>query len=96
MGRTGRCLCGAVTFTCSDVDEIDCCHCDMCRRWAGGPFFAVRGQFFINGHALDDQSGLDFTLEVFIDEKPPFYEFSNETKRMTSHEVIAAFIDGQR
>jgi len=41
---TGRCLCGAVTFTAEGV-EIDhsACHCGMCRRWAGGsPFFSVR------------------------------------------------------
>ncbi len=43
MMRTGRCLCGAVTFE-AEVDEAHhgACHCGMCRRWCGGaPLFTV-------------------------------------------------------
>jgi len=39
---TGRCMCGACTF--SAVPETmtgGVCHCDMCRKWAGGMFMAV-------------------------------------------------------
>lgn len=33
---TGRCLCGAVTFSAEDVElDYHVCHCRMCRRWAG-------------------------------------------------------------
>ncbi len=39
--RTGRCLCGAVTFTATTPDSFNVCHCDMCRRWTGGPLMAV-------------------------------------------------------
>ncbi|MCA9663700.1 MAG: GFA family protein [Myxococcales bacterium] len=40
--RAGRCLCGAVRFTARGVQPaISACHCDMCRRWSSGPFFAV-------------------------------------------------------
>ena len=40
--QTGRCLCGKVKFTIGEgVDEIGACHCDMCRRWSGGPMFAL-------------------------------------------------------
>lgn len=39
---SGRCLCGAVTFTAApEAMEMGVCHCSMCRRWAGGPFTAV-------------------------------------------------------
>lgn len=39
---TGRCLCGAVTYAARDVEqEYKACHCGMCRRWGGGPAFAV-------------------------------------------------------
>jgi hypothetical protein len=42
---TGRCLCGGVTFTVEDADaRVNACHCGMCRRWCGGPFFAVRSR----------------------------------------------------
>jgi hypothetical protein len=39
---TGRCLCGAVSFTAEAVEtRFHACHCGMCRRWAGGPLFAA-------------------------------------------------------
>jgi len=39
---TGKCLCGTVTVTAETVEkEFSACHCSMCRRWAGGPVFAV-------------------------------------------------------
>lgn len=41
---TGRCLCGAVTFTAAAPDEVNACHCAMCRRWAGGPWLAVHAE----------------------------------------------------
>jgi len=41
MERTGKCLCGAVTFTADVGPDLSACHCGMCRRWAGGPFFGV-------------------------------------------------------
>jgi hypothetical protein len=37
---TGRCLCGAVTFSAEGVEtEHHACHCGMCRRWSGGSGF---------------------------------------------------------
>jgi len=34
--RSGKCLCGAVTFMARNVpDTFRVCHCDMCRRWTG-------------------------------------------------------------
>jgi len=42
MDRTGKCLCGAVTFTAKDLGkEASACHCGMCMRWAGGPWVGV-------------------------------------------------------
>ena len=41
---TGGCLCGAVRFSLSGAHRpthFGVCHCDMCRRWAGGPLLAV-------------------------------------------------------
>lgn len=39
---TGRCMCGAVSFSAtSDTDNFSICHCQMCRRWAGSAFKAI-------------------------------------------------------
>jgi len=36
MERTGRCLCGAISYTAkADAPRLSACHCDMCRRWCG-------------------------------------------------------------
>lgn len=43
MEMNGGCLCGAVRFVAEGVSEdIHTCHCSMCRRWSGGPAFAIR------------------------------------------------------
>ena len=42
MTSSGKCLCGAVQFEATDVEQhIHACHCSMCRRWNGGPAFAA-------------------------------------------------------
>jgi hypothetical protein len=38
----GGCLCGAVRFEAEPAEpHSDACHCEMCRRWVGGPFISV-------------------------------------------------------
>jgi len=40
--RSGQCLCGAVRFKAEEMGtKFAACHCDMCQRWAGGPFLAT-------------------------------------------------------
>lgn len=42
MAETGKCLCGAVTFSAEDVQhDFHACHCGMCRKWSGGPGMGV-------------------------------------------------------
>ena len=38
----GTCLCGSITVHAGDGHrEVALCHCSICRRWSGGPMFAV-------------------------------------------------------
>jgi hypothetical protein len=38
----GTCLCGAVHVAAKPkANSIGACHCTMCRKWGGGPLFAV-------------------------------------------------------
>jgi hypothetical protein len=38
----GSCLCGAVTIEAKEMNpSLGACHCEMCRKWAGGPFMSV-------------------------------------------------------
>jgi hypothetical protein len=45
--------------------------------------------------ALDDQSDLTLTQQIFIDEKPAYYDLANDTPKLTGEEAVAAFISGQ-
>lgn len=39
---SGSCMCGAVAFEATpQVMEMYACHCEMCRKWAGGISLAV-------------------------------------------------------
>jgi hypothetical protein len=52
---TGRCLCGAVTFSAEHAEAAHhACHCGMCRRWSGAAFFAAQtaGVTFTGGEQL--------------------------------------------
>jgi hypothetical protein len=41
--------------------------------------------------SVDDVSNITFSTELFIDEKPEYYDFQNDTKKMTGAEVFAEF-----
>lgn len=128
----GQCLCGAVTVQASRRDNMDVCHCGMCRQWGGGPMMTVhcgkdstitgldrvtvytssdwaeRGfcatcgtHLFYKLKGSDEyvfaaglfQEGMDFTMtsQIFIDKKPGYYDFANETPVMTEAEVFEKY-----
>ncbi len=134
---TGHCLCGGVQFETPMPGHIDACHCDMCRRWNGGPFigadfrhgitltqadslawydssdWAKRGfckicgtslfyclkedpNFWsISGGTLNLPEGLTLGKEIFIDEKPDYYDLAGDQPKLTGAEALAAFTAGQ-
>ena len=131
--RRGNCLCGAVRITAKNAaNKVGACHCDMCRRWGGGPYMEIdcgadvsfdgeenvsvfgssawaergfcgkcgthlfyrikeTGQHAIPVGIFEDDEGLLFDHQVFIDEKPSFYRFANETDDMTGAELFAKY-----
>ena len=44
---TGACLCGAVTYALSGLQEdirgVTACHCKQCRKWAGHHWASIHG-----------------------------------------------------
>jgi len=39
----GQCMCGAVTVTAAPQrPNLAACHCEMCQRWASGPFISFQ------------------------------------------------------
>ena len=131
--RQGKCLCGAVAIKAKQAsNNVGACHCNMCRRWGGGPLMAIdcgtdvsiegqenvtvfntsewaergfcgkcgshlfyrlkqTGQHIMAAGIFDDGQGLQFDHQVFIDEKPSYYSFANETHDMTGAEIFAKY-----
>ena len=44
---------------------------------------------------FDDDSSLVFQRQVFIDERPHYYQYSNKTEDLTGEEVFAEFVPQQ-
>ncbi|WP_432698357.1 GFA family protein [Marinobacterium sp. YM272] len=129
--QTGHCLCGKVSVTATLKNHnVDACHCEICRRWSGGPMLAVAcdGEPAFSGEShigvfdssdwaqrgfckecgthlfyrlkeggfyalpvglLDSADGWTLHAQVFIDEKPGFYAFSQRTAELTGAELFA-------
>ena len=68
-----------------------------CKRCGSALVYKfLPGDWFTVGYGfLDDQTGYEFTTEIYIDEKPDAYAFANDTCKMTGAEVIAAFSEDQ-
>jgi len=132
----GHCLCGAVRYQAKahPAHELHVCHCDMCRRWTGGPlmYFQIEGAPLIEGDehvgryrssekaerafcmrcgsvlfwkvvgaewytvtagSVDKGPALTFTQEIFVEEKPGYYDFANDTAKLTGESAMAAYVD---
>lgn len=49
----------------------------------------------ISAGALNDTDGFVLSEQIFIEEKPPYYEFANETENLTGPELIAKMTGGE-
>ena len=65
----------------------------FCKRCGTLLFYRLvdKGFCAVSVEAFDDRSSFAFTSQIFIDEKPSYYEFANKTHTMTGAEVFAAF-----
>ncbi len=65
----------------------------FCRVCGSSLYYHLLGtdHYSFSAGVLDDQSGLTLTQEIFIDEKPAYYDFANDTPKLTGAEVFAAF-----
>lgn len=68
----------------------------FCRVCGSALFWRLHGggHYALSVGSLDDQSQLRFASQIFIDEKPAFYDFANDTVKMTGAEFVAAFAAG--
>ena len=53
-------------------------------------YFVPDGSYFVPAGVFDDQSGLDFETEIYVDVKPDYYAFAGDRKRQTEAEFLRA------
>ncbi|OWY69010.1 aldehyde-activating protein [cyanobacterium TDX16] len=65
----------------------------FCKKCGSHLFYRLKQnhQYYIPAGIFDNDEGLVFEHQVFIDEKPAYYSFANETKNMTGAELFAQF-----
>jgi len=65
----------------------------FCRNCGTHLFYRLKesGQHMVPVGLFEDEENLDFASQVFIDEKPEYYEFANETKNLTGEEIFKMF-----
>ncbi|EPC02326.1 hypothetical protein L861_14920 [Litchfieldella anticariensis FP35 = DSM 16096] len=65
----------------------------FCRQCGTHLFYRLRdgNHYAVPVGLVDRGEPWNFTAQIFIDEKPAFYDFANQTKNMTGQEVFEAF-----
>lgn len=65
----------------------------FCRNCGTHLFYRLKesGQHMVPVGLFEDEENLAFASQVFIDEKPEYYEFANETKNLTGEEIFKMY-----
>jgi hypothetical protein len=65
----------------------------FCKVCGSSLYYRLLGtdHYSFSAGALDDQSRLVLTMQIFIDEKPAYYDLANDTPKLTGAQVFAAF-----
>lgn len=65
----------------------------FCRNCGTHLFFRLKKEehYALPVGLLDGEQPWEFRNQIFVDEKPAFYSFANETRNMTAAEVIAEY-----
>ncbi len=65
----------------------------FCKKCGSHLFYRLKesGQYIMPIGLFDEDEKFSFDHQVFIDEKPSYYSFANETSNMTGAEVFAHY-----
>lgn len=65
----------------------------FCKKCGSNLFYRLKDsqEYQMAVGLFDDAEHLVFKSQVFIDEKPPFYGFANETEDLTGAEIFAMY-----
>ncbi len=65
----------------------------FCKHCGTHLFYKIKGQehYFVTSGFFEKLTNLHFKEEIFIDEKPDFYDFANNTKKLTAQQTIEKY-----
>lgn len=77
----------------SVFDSSEWAERGFCSACGSHLFYRLKGtqEHMISVGLFDDDSDLVFQRQVFIDEKPQYYQYSNKTEDLTGEELFAQF-----
>ncbi len=81
----------------SVYDSSEWAERGFCKICGTHLFYRIKesGQYIVPIGLLDGLQDVDFEGQIFIDEKPGYYDFANETDMMTGEQVFAMFANQQ-
>ncbi len=77
----------------STFDSSEWAERAFCSQCGSHLFYRLKAnqQYFIPAGLFENNESFVFDHQVFIDNKPSYYDFANKTQNMTEEEVFAAF-----
>jgi hypothetical protein len=77
----------------SAYDSSEWAQRGFCNRCGTHLFYRLKGnnEYVVPIGVFDDRPEISFKSQIFIDEKPEYYDFANETSFMTGAEVFAKY-----
>jgi len=64
----------------------------FCAKCGSSLFYRMEGnQYFLPAGVFEEQDDFEFSGQIFVDEKPDYYEFSNKTDMKTGQEIFEMF-----
>ena len=88
---------GSVNFSGSENIAVykssDWAERGFCKVCGSPLYYHLSGSAYyaLSASTIDDQSRLRLARQIFIEEKPPYYDFANDTPCLTGAEAVAAF-----
>ncbi|MBA1147565.1 GFA family protein [Ectothiorhodospiraceae bacterium WFHF3C12] len=77
----------------SAFDSSEWAERGFCSRCGTHLFYRLKasGDYVLPAGLFDDQSVFTFTSQIFIDHKPGYYDFANQTRDLTEAQVFELY-----
>ena len=81
----------------SSYDSSQWAQRGFCKNCGTHLYYRLKqsGQYMMPVGLFDDLKNIEFDGQVFVDEKPHYYDFANKTQMLTGEQLFAMFHDQQ-